>query len=46
MKQKESMNCLRMAHKLDCVNTIIRSNQTSQTVYKQFYLKIYNFKFR
>lgn len=39
MKQKESMNCLRMAHKLDCVATIMRSNQTNTTVNKTIFLK-------
>lgn len=29
MKQKESINCLRMAHKLDVVATIMKSNQTN-----------------
>lgn len=32
MKQKESMNSLRMAHKLDCVATIMKSNQTNTVV--------------
>lgn len=32
MKQKESMNSLKMANKLDCVATIMKSNQTNMTV--------------